>query len=288
MKLSIWMMMALLSPVTAQDILSGTMGHERRQERRQKAREEYPELQQRLQNPLARILSVPVRVEYFDGAGVEGDGQSMTIRVAPRIPITLSESWHLISKTDIAWKRQKNVFDESEQEGITDLAQTFFFSPERSLGWGVYWGVGPTFIIPTATNDLLGSDKLSLGPSLAVFKQTERWIAGLICSHVWSVSGSGKSDVNGTRIEPLITYTAPTATSIGLGAEINYNWESDAWLIPLELSVSQLTILWGEPVQWTLGGQYFAKDDGHAPEWGAFFQVTIPLDLQGAGGGAME
>ena len=96
---------------------------------------------------------------------------------------------------------------------------------------------------------------------------------------VWSVSGSGESEVNGTRIEPLIAYTAPTATTIGLGAEINYNWEADTWLIPLELSVSQLTILRDHPVQWALGGEYFAQDDGRAPEWGAYFQITFPLDL---------
>lgn len=276
---SLWVTVLMPASVHAQEIVSQMMGYERRQERRQEARELYPELPQRLQNPLARILSIPSRVEYYEGAGIDSSGDSLAIRVAPRVPITLSRDWHIISKTDIAWKRQRNVVGSEVQEGLTDLTQTLFFSPERSLGWGTYWGLGPTFIIPTATDDFLGSDKFSIGPSLAVYRQTEQWIAGLVCSHLWSVAGSGDADVNGTRVEPLIAYTAPTATTIGLGAEINYNWETEAWTIPVELRLSQLTILWQQPVQWTVGGQYYARDDGNSPEWGAFFQVTIPLSL---------
>ena len=39
---------------------------------------------------------------------------------------------------------------------------TFFLSPAKPHK--LIWGVGPTFVIPTATADQLGQGKFSLGP----------------------------------------------------------------------------------------------------------------------------
>ena len=254
-------------------------GRERRQERRTIASEEYPELTRKLLNPLARVLTIPISFEHLEGAGLEGNGQAFTVRVAPRVPFVLNDDWHLISKTDLAWSTQKNVIAESEQEGLTDLTQTLFFSPDRSLGWGVYWGVGPTFVLPTATEDFLGTDKFSIGPSAAVYKQAKQWTTGVLFNHVWSVAGSDHANyVSSSRIEPLIAYTAPTATTIAVGAEINHNWQNNSWIVPVELRVSQLTMIFNNPVQWSIGGKHYFSDADSAPDWGAFFQVTIPLD----------
>lgn len=255
------------------------LGRERRQERRTSAREEYPELTRKLLNPLARILSIPTSFEYLEGAGAAGKGQSLTARVAPRVPFVLNDEWHLISKTDLAWTTQENVIGSSKQEGLTDLTQTLFFSPDRSLGWGLYWGVGPTFVLPTSTDDFLGTDKFSIGPSAAIYKQAGGWTSGVLLNHVWSVAGNDDANyVSASRIEPLIAYSTPTATTIGVGAEINHNWQAESWIIPVELRVSQLTMIYGAPIQWSIGGKHYFSDAEGAPDWGAFFQVTIPLD----------
>jgi len=255
-------------------------GVERRKERRVTARDEYPELTRKLLNPLARVLSIPTSFEYLEGAGIDGNGESFTTRIAPRIPFVLNEDWHLISKTDIAWATQKNVLATSEQEGLRDITQTLFFSPNRSLGWGVYWGIGPTFVLPTATDDFLGTDKFSIGPSAAVYKQTGPWTSGIVLNHVWSVAGSADANyVSASRIEPLIAYTAPTATTIAVSAEINHNWQAESWVIPVELKIAQLTMIFGAPVQCSIGGKHYFSDAEGAPEWGAFFQITIPLHL---------
>ena len=254
-------------------------GRERRQVRRTSAREEYPELTRKLLNPLARVLTIPTSFEYLEGAGIEEIGQTFTTRIAPRVPFVLNNDWHLISKTDLAWSTQKNVIGSTEQEGLTDFIQTLFFSPDRSLGWGIYWGVGPTFVLPTATDDFLGTDKFSIGPSAAVYKQAKQWTTGVLFNHVWSVAGSDDANyVSSSRIEPMIAYTAPTATTIAVGAEINRNWQNNSWLVPVELRVSQLTMIFNAPVQWSIGGKHYFSDVDSAPDWGTFFQVTIPLD----------
>lgn len=270
--------MAGILPLIIETACSQTPGRQRRQERRQQASERYPELSQRLENPLARILVLPTSFEYKHGAGALGGGEWFAVRIAPRVPFILNEDWHILSKTDVAWVTQEKIFGAGRQEGMSDLVQTFFFSPDRSLGADVYWGLGPTFVLPTASDDFLGTEKLSIGPSFGFFRERDNWTLGSIINHVWSVAGTDSAtDVNASRIELLVAYTTPTSTTIALGAEVNYNWENSKWLVPIELRISQLTLIRERPVQWSLGVQHFALSEGNGPKWGAIFQITLPL-----------
>ena len=77
----------------------------------------------------------------------------------------------------------------------------------------------------------------------------------------------------------MLSCTAPTSTTVALGAELNYNWEVETWTGPLTLGISQLTLIRGRPLQWGLGLEYFAMDDDdNEHEWGAFLQFSIPLE----------
>ena len=268
----------------AQSAQSQTVGQQRRQDRRQEAAEEYPNLSLRILNPLARILMLPTSVEYKEGAGPSGDGQSFAIRMAPRVPFVLNEDWTLISKFDIAWVTQEDVVGTGRQEGLSDLSLTLTFSPNRSLGWGTYWGVGPAFVVPTATDDFLGAEKFSAGPSFSLYKQSAPWTAGFQLAQLWSVAGTGGTpDVNVGVIRAMVAYTAPTATTIALAAEFRHDWERDAWVGPIDLSIRQLTLIRDHPVHWSLAAQYFVLADGNVPEWGVLFRVSVPIQSPGWG-----
>ena len=58
------------------------------------------------------------------------------------------------------------------------------------------WGVGPVFLIPTATDDTLGSDKWGAGASAVLLAMPGHWVIGSLFSNVWSFAGSGDQDVN--------------------------------------------------------------------------------------------
>ena len=259
-----------------------TPGRERRMERRAAATEEYPELSQDLQNPLARILVLPTAFEYADGGGMAGKGEVFTMRFGPRIPFRVNDQWHLLSKSELTYVWQKDVIEGTSQEGFGDLIQTFFFSPDRSLAWDVYWGLGPTFAFPTASRDALGSDKFSIGPSFGFFRQRDQLTTGVILNHLWSVSGSSNAaNVNASRLEPLVAYTFPTSTTISLGGEFTYNWEDDRWRGPLELRLTQLTLVKERPIQWGVGFRTYPFGQKGEADWGVLFQLTFPFDSSG-------
>lgn len=250
-----------------------------RQERREAVVEAYPDLQRQLQNPLARILVLPAAFEYDEGGGANGSGEAFTFRLGPRIPLQLNDDWHAVSKTELTWRAQDGVVPGTRQEGLGDLVQTFFFSPDRSLAWDVYWGLGPTFVVPTATHDFLGSELFSVGPSFGFFRQRDRLTTGVILNHLWSVAGpSSAGQVNATRVEPLVAYTFPSASTVAVGAELTYNWQAEQWTGPLELRFSQLTLIGDQPIQWGAGVRTFPFRQTGEPEWGAFLTLSFPIE----------
>jgi hypothetical protein len=60
--------------------------------------------------------------------------------------------------------------------------QSFFVSPAKTVPF--IWGVGPALLIPTATDDLLGSGKFGLGPTVVVLKQNGGWTYGALVNHL--------------------------------------------------------------------------------------------------------
>ena len=75
-------------------------------------------------------------------------------------------------------------------------------------------------LFPTATNDLLGSEKWGLGPTGVVLKQSGPWTYGMLFNHIWDVAGDDKrADINNTFLQPFISYTTPTAWTYALQTE---------------------------------------------------------------------
>ncbi len=63
------------------------------------------------------------------------------------------------------------------RRGLGDINPSFIFSPKKSK---VIWGVGPTFVFPTATNTTyLGQGKLSMGPAVVVLFQPPHFTLGI-------------------------------------------------------------------------------------------------------------
>jgi hypothetical protein len=80
--------------------------------------------------------------------------------------------------------------------------------------------------------------------------------------------------VNSTFFQPFLNYSTKTKTTIGINAESTYDWNESQWTIPLNFTVSQLAKVGTLPVQFTVGGRYYAEGPSGAPEWGLRFVVT--------------
>ena len=77
----------------------------------------------------------------------------------------------------------------SKQSGLSNFIASAFFSPSDSKN-GVTWGIGPAFLLPTTTNDLLGTNRTAVGPTAVLLKQANGWTIGALINQLWSGSGT--------------------------------------------------------------------------------------------------
>ena len=235
------------------------------------------DLAKKLSNPVASLISVPFQFNYDSGYG-SLDGNKSVLNIQPVIPISINEDWNVISRTIVPVVWQNDIAgDSGHQAGLGDVLQSFFFSPKQPTAGGLIWGVGPAFLLPTATEPLLGGEKLGLGPTAVLLKQDHGFTYGALFNHIWSVAGdSGRDNISSTFMQPFVSYTTDDAWTFTLNTESTYDWKGDDWSVPINFSVAKLVKLGEQPVSFQLGTRYWATAPENGPEgWAIRAGVTF-------------
>ena len=74
------------------------------------------------------------------------------------IPFSLNADWNVISRTIVPLINQNDLFPGAgSQSGVGDVLQSLFFSPAAPTADGWIWGVGLVLLLPTGSDDLVGS-----------------------------------------------------------------------------------------------------------------------------------
>ena len=232
-------------------------------------------LAKKLSNPVASLISVPFQFNYDEGYGPKDAGKYV-LNIQPVIPFSISDDWNLIVRTIVPVIYQGSFADGGDTAiGLGDTSQSFFFSPKEPVG-GWILAVGPVALWPTGTDPLIRSEQLGFGPTALALRQDNGWTYGLLANHIWDVIESNDHpDVNATFLQPFVSYTWPTATTLGLNTETTYDWTGEQWTVPINLTLAQLVKFGNQPVQFTLGGRYYAESPENGPEWGIRFVVTV-------------
>ena len=65
-------------------------------------------------------------------------------------------------------------------------------------------------MFPTATDDALGSDKWSAGPTAVALYRTGPWLFGGLVGQFWSFAGDDdRRDVSSFYVQPFVNYNLP-------------------------------------------------------------------------------
>jgi len=236
------------------------------------------ELAKKLANPVANLISVPVQYND-DKYGGANDGASVSRLVfQPVVPFSLNEDWNLITRTLIPFVDQRGFpLDAMNKSGLSDVTASQFFSPKSPTADGWIWGLGPVELLPTASDDALGTGKWGLGPTFVALKQSGPWTVGYLGSHIWSVGGdSNRADVNVTSMQPFVAYNTKTYTTLAVLTESVYDWKGEQWSVPLIATVGQMLKIGPQIMQLSVAGKYWAKAPDNGPEgWGVRVQLTF-------------
>jgi len=236
------------------------------------------DLAKKLANPVASLISVPFQLNYDSNIGANDTGDRYVLNIQPVIPVSLNDHWNMISRTILPLVSQDDIIaGAGSQTGLGDVVQSVFFSPKQPTESGWILGAGPVFLLPTATDDLLGADKWGVGPTAVALKQNGPLTYGALVNHIWSVAGDDdRPDISSTLIQPFLSYTTRTAVTFSLNTESTYNWKSEEWAVPLNVTATKVTKIGNQLISVGGGIRYWVESPDSGPEgFGVRLIVTL-------------
>jgi len=176
--------------------------------------------------------------------------------------------------------------------GFGDMVYVGLGSPKKpikreSTGAAVIWGVGATSMFPTASDEVLGTGKYSLGPTAVVGYLGPKWQLGAFPQHWWSVGGdSRRADISLTNVQYFIFYAPPwnpeAQWRIGMSPNASIDWkvEGDKTTFPIGLGIGRMIQIGQLPVNIHFEADYSVihPDDKVGSRWDfrVYFIPVIP------------
>ncbi len=198
-------------------------------------------------NPLAFVTKLQFQPNYtfFDGSG---DQLSLISRIIqpsetiglPFISSDIPSEIYTIYRLEVPIISQtiSNSVNAPNATGISDLVllDAIVFKQD----WGLL-GVGPAFILPTASPEILGSGKLSLGPVVVVlYTKIKGMQIGMLAQQFFSVAGpSDRSNVNFMYFQPIFNKIFSGGHFLQFSPIMKFDWEKSEYNIPLSITVGK-------------------------------------------------
>ena len=252
----------LLVGLVAQDTPVGPAGTQVATQKTPAAASNAEELRKQSQNPIASLISVPFEnLTNFDIG--PADRTQNILNIEPVIPVSVAKNWNLITRWIMPIIYQPppvllppaSPLQKTGVFGFGDLNPSFFLSPKKGK---VTWGVGPTFVFPTATNTtFLGQGKLSVGPTVVALVQPSHFTVGFLANNFWSVAGQSdrnKPAVNQFLLQWFVNYNMKKGWYLVSAPIITANWRAannNVWNVPFGGGVGRVMKLGFQPVNIT-------------------------------------
>lgn len=247
------------------------------------------DLSKKLANPIASLISIPVVLDYNSGYGT-ADGDQVKVDIKPVIPFQINDDWAIVTRTiipivwqnDIVGPPDSGPLPSGTQYGLGDVNMSAWAVPSSTptpLG-EFTWGLGAALNFAISDDPLLGSGQWALGPSLLFLFQQSGWTVGNLFTQQWGFEKRDYADpaaplTDLSLIQPFLSY-AHAGWTYGVNAESSYNWNTDEWSVPVNFTVSKVSKIGNQPVQYQLGARYWAvSDTAGADGWGLRAGVTF-------------
>lgn len=241
------------------------------------------DLRAAVQNPVGAMYSLPFKFNFDYGAP---NGEASFLNIQPVIPITVG-NWNYINRIIVplidtpgqvtGTPEIPNPPPGDGATGLGDINYSLFVSPAQPKGF--IWGLGPSIMLPTASDNQLGSKKWSAGPTGVVLVQPKWGTYGGLVRQLWSFAGDDdRASVNQTLFEPFLNYNLDKGWYLITDLIITANWQSDLgnrWTVPLGGGVGKLLKIGSQAINVRAEAYYNVEKPDSAPDWQWGFTVQF-------------
>jgi hypothetical protein len=162
-------------------------------------------------------------------------------------------------------------------DGVTGLGDLRFVDiAVFHVGPRFIWGVGPTFVFPTASKKTTGQGKWQAGPAAAVAFAPENWLVGVLLQNPISFAGDGdRKDANAMILQPFVTYQLGNGWFVRSQPQLFFNWKTGKQILPLDLGVGRVFRIGRQDISCFVEPFWNITKDGPSPEYGITFGVSL-------------
>ena len=194
-----------------------------------------PELAQLVQNPIAKVISVPFQNNLTFGVGPQSDAQDV-LNIQPVLPFNVGSDWNLIARAIIPVIHEPTLGPGFEStNGLGDASLALYLSPSHPDG--IIYGIGPAFTFSTASSRQLGQGKYDAGLSAVALTIRGPWLVGALVTDVASFAGpSDRRNAHQMLVQPFVNYNFAGGWYLTGSPIITANWEAASgqkWTVPL-------------------------------------------------------
>lgn len=191
------------------------------------------EMNKKRQNPVEGLRSIFAQAVLIPDTG-EGTAQSYSIQ--PVWPFKISENVKLITYSIIPFQYIPKLDPSGDSaSGLGNILLNGYFTAMKKSGSFV-WGAGPAIQLPTRTDAALGSNTVSLGPSVLLYLSGEKLSLGAVIQNYWSLGGTGVNKVDLFSFQYIGYYNFDKGWFALSNSTITADWlapSGQRWLVPI-------------------------------------------------------
>ena len=260
-----------------------------------KTEESLKEVARQINSPISPLWQITFdnAISGMDRGGLDGVEPAYTGVFQPFMPINLE----FFGLERFAWARDLRLITRltvpfvqttplppgpggDRKTGFGDIQLGSVIAPSDTSGW--LWGIGPTFIFPSASDDALGQGKWQAGPVAVAGYLGSKWTAYALAQQWWSFAGDdGHSRTSQFSLEYGLLRSLPHRWQVGMQPSMEVDWTASRGnkvSFPVGLGVGKTVRIGNLPIQFWVEADYYPvrPDDLSAARWGIDIQI-IPV-----------
>jgi len=230
-----------------------------------------PNLVQQANAPIATVFQVRLQDLYTPSfAGADGTGNTFSVAVTMPLPAYRLLPFPQLSVLTLP----AAVKLPGGPGGFGDVR--FLDIAVLEAGRKVVFGIGPTFVFPTAGNEVTGQGKWQAGPAAAIAFAPEGWLVGVVAQNPISFAGSGKRrSADALFVQPFATYQVGQGWFIRSQPQLTFDWKSHKQFLPLDLGFGRVFRVEEQNVSCFVEMYRNLSRDQPAPRYGVVVGVSL-------------